>query len=74
MQPDELAEDHTGAIKKTVALVLEGKHPRERITSCATLETYEETLIFIPINITKEYIELVARKLSGSSGPVGTDS
>ena len=38
------------------------------------LETYEETPIFIPVNITEEAVISVARKLSGSSGPGGTDS
>ena len=38
------------------------------------LETNEETPIFIPVNITEEAVILVARKLSGSSGPGGTDS
>ena len=71
-QPDELAEDRTGTINDTVASVLEGKHPSEKISSCAELKTYEETPIFIPIDITEEAIESVARKLSGSYGPGGT--
>ena len=29
---------------------------------------------FIPVDITEEAVELVARKISGSSGPGGTDS
>ena len=53
---------------------LERKHQSETIPSCDTLETYEEMPIFIPINITEEAIELVARNLSGSSGPGGMDS
>ena len=53
MQPDELAEDFTGTINKTVALILEGKHPHEYIPSYATLETYDKTPIFIPVD-TKE--------------------
>ena len=60
-------------IKKTVTSVLEGKHPSKKIPSCATLETYEETPIFIPFDITEEAVESVARKISGSSGPGGTD-
>ena len=50
------------------------KNPSKNVPSCATLETYEETPIFIPVDITEEAVELVARKLSGSSIPGGTDS
>ena len=74
LQPDELAADRTGTINETVKSVLEGKYPSKTIPSCATLETHKETPIFIPVNITKEAIESVAQKLSGSSGPGGTDS
>ena len=37
------------------------------------LETYKETPIFIPVDITEEAVELLARKLLGGSGPLGTD-
>ena len=74
MQPDELAEDCTGMIKETVISVLEGKHPSKITPSCATLETYEEMPIFIPVDIMEESVESVARKRLGSSGPGGTDS
>ena len=74
LQPYELAEDFTGMINETVVSVLEGKHPSKTIPSCDTLETYKDTPIFIPVNITKESVELVARKLSETSGPGGTDS
>ena len=73
MQPDELAEDRTGKINETIISVLEGEI-LAKISSCATLKTYEETPIFIPVNTTKEAVELVARKLLGSSGPGGTES
>ena len=56
MQPEELAEDRTGTINKTVASVLEGKHPRKTIISCDTLETYEETPIFVPVKIKEEAV------------------
>ena len=55
-QPDELAEDCTGAINKTVASVLEGKHPSKTIPSCDTLEMYEEMPIFIPVDIAEETV------------------
>ena len=73
-QPDELAKDCMGTINKTVSSVFEGKHQREKNPSCVTLERYEETPIFIPVDIIEESVESVARKLSGSSGPGGTDS
>ena len=41
--------------------------------SCSTLETYGETPIFIPVDVTEEAVESVAEKLLGSSGPVGKD-
>ena len=69
-----MAEDRTGTINETVVSILEGKHTSKTIPSCGTLETYEETHIFIPINITEKAVESVAQKLSGSSGPGGTDS
>ena len=74
LQPDKLAEDCTGTINKTVASVLERKNPSVTIPSCATLETYEETPIFVPMDITEEAVESVAQKLLGSSIPGGTNS
>ena len=62
MQPYKLAEDHTGTIHETVTSVLEGKHPSKTILSCATLEIYKETPIFIPVEITEEAVESVAQK------------
>ena len=46
---------------------------RKTIPSCATLETYEEAPIFIPVKITDEDVESVARKFLESCGPGGTD-
>ena len=74
LQPGKLAADSTDGINDTVVSVLEGKHPNKTILSCATLETYEETPIFIPVDITEEAVESEARKLLGSSGPGGKDS
>ena len=62
MQPYELSEDHTGTINDTATSVLEGKHPSKTIFSCATLETYKETPIFVPVNIMEETVESVAQK------------
>ena len=74
LKPDEFAEDCTGMINDTVASVLEGKYLHKKIPSCATLETYEETHIFFPINIKEQSFELGARRLLGGSGPGGTVS
>ena len=50
-------EDRKGAIKETVESVLEGKHMSETIPSCATLETYWDMPIFIPVDIMEEAVE-----------------
>ena len=63
LQPDYLKEDYTGTINEIVASVLEGKHTSKTIPSCATLEMYEETPIFIPVDITEESAESVAHKI-----------
>ena len=39
LQPEELVEDRTDTINKTVTSVLEEKNLSETIPSCATLET-----------------------------------
>ena len=74
MKPDESAEDRTETIKETAASVLEGKRPSETFPSCATLETYNKTPIFIPVGIMEEAVEIVAQKRLEISGPGGTDS
>ena len=73
-QPEKLAADRTGMIIKNVASVLQGGNYSRTIPSYATLETYKETPIFIPVDITEEAVESVAQKRSGISGPGGTDS
>ena len=55
-----MAEDFTGTVNETVILVLEGKYLIKTIPFCDTLETYEETPIYIPINIMEEAVESVA--------------
>ena len=36
------------------------------------LEAYKATPVFIPVDITEDVVELVAKKLSGSAGPGDT--
>ena len=73
MQPYQLAKDQTGTINITAVSVLERKHPHENISSCATLETYKETPIFIPVENKEEAIKLAVEKRPGASGPGVTD-
>ena len=74
MKAKKFLEDRTGFINEIAVSVLAGKHPHEKNHSCATLETYDETPIFIPIYITEDTVETVVRKLPRTSGPGGTDS
>ena len=73
MQPNELAEDRTGIINKTIVSVLEGKYLHEKIPSFLTLETYDETHIFIPVDITDGAVELVKQNRLGGSSSGGTN-
>ena len=41
----------------------------ETIPFCATLETYDKTPIFIPIDITEDAFKLVAQKTFGGVRP-----
>ena len=36
---------------------------------CSALEAYNETPIFVPVDITDDVVKSVARKLSGGLGP-----
>ena len=56
-------------VNNTATPVLEGKYQRRTIPSRATLEMYKEMPIFIPIDITEEALEQVARNILGSSVP-----
>ena len=45
----------------------------ERKPHCSTLEAYEETSIFIPVDITEDVVESIVWNCSGSSWNVGMD-
>ena len=61
-------------INETVVLIFKGKNHSKTIPLFGTLEIYEVTSIFIPVDIIGEAVESVARKLLGVSGPGGTNS
>ena len=59
-----------GVMEETDETVLTEKHHPPR----STFEVYNKTLIFIPVDITDDVVESVARKCLGSPVPGGTDS
>ena len=58
---------------ETAASFLVGKHPHKP-PPCSTLVVYDKMPIFIPVDIMEDVVELVVRKIFGSSVPGGTDS
>ena len=73
LQPDDLVLDETSVIDKTIAFVLAGGNPHEKIPTCSTVEAYDKTPVFISVGITEDVVKLVACKLLGGSSPGGTD-
>ena len=63
-----------GVTDKTIADSLMGKHPPERKLHFSTLQVYDETPIFIPVNIMEDVVEFAAQKTSGRAGPSENDS
>ena len=45
----------------------------QKTSPCHMLEVYDKITISIHVDITQDVVKLVAQKLSGSSGPGGTD-
>ena len=70
MLPDEI-DAKTG---DTVLDVLQSKHPDMRVPDIALMEEYDTLPDFVELDITADTVEKVARRLSGSAGPGGTDS
>ena len=70
LMPDEV----DGKSGDPVADVLRSKHPEARTPDAAELEAYDEVPDFVDLDITPTVVEKVARRLSGSAGPGGTDS
>ena len=71
---DEQASYSTEFMDNTAAEVLAGIHPPKRKSHFSILEAYKETPVFLPMDMTEDVVESFARKLSGSTGPGGTDS
>ena len=74
LQPNELAEDCTGTINETVASVLEGNICKKIFFLCHMRNVQVNAYFFISVNIIKDTVKLVARKLWGDYVPGGTDS
>ena len=45
----------------------------QKDSPCSTLEVYDKTLTFIPVDIMEDMVELVSQFVLGSSGPSGMD-
>ena len=56
MQSEKSDEDCTVTVNETFTSVFEAKYPSKIIPSCDTIETYEETPIFIIVDITEEAV------------------
>jgi hypothetical protein len=70
MLPDEI-DEKTG---DTVLEVLQSKHPESRVPDISLMEEYDSLPDFVELDITADTVEKVARRLSGSAGPGGTDA
>ena len=53
MLPEELPTNKMGIMEETAEMVLEKKNLHETPPHCSTLEVYNETPIFIPMDITE---------------------
>ena len=70
LAPDDIDEKSGLPVEE----VLRSKHPEPRVPLAADFEAYDEVPDFVDVDITDDVVESVARKLSGSAGPGGTDS
>ena len=74
MLPKELANNTMVITEETVDTILSKKASTRGKYHCSTLEVYNETHIFIHVDITEGVVKLVARKLLGISVPGSTYS
>ena len=69
-----MASDKRVVINETVESVLTGKPPHKTITSCYTLEEYNEMHVFLPVDVIEDVVKSIAQKCLGSLGHGGTES
>ena len=69
-----LPKDIDSKTGDTVKEVLESKHPNLRVPDISLMEKYDTLPDLVEIDITATTVERVARRLSGSAGPGGTDA
>ena len=65
-----MTSDRLGITDETVAIVLSVQHMREKLIPCSTLEVYNKTPIFIPVDIMKDVVKSVPQKKWGFWAPV----
>ena len=61
-----------GVTEENFEMIMAGKHSPEK-KCCSLSELYDETPIFILVDIAEDVVELVAQELSRSLGPGGMD-
>ena len=59
---------------ETIFDVLKSKHPAARVPEASEMEDYDILPDFVDVDITEDIVEQVARRLSGSAGPGGSDA
>ena len=70
-----LPEDIDSKPGDTVKEDLKSKHPKLRVVpGISLMEKYDTLQELVEIDITADTVESVARRLSGSAGPRGTDA
>jgi hypothetical protein len=69
-----LPDDLDTKTNEPIIDVLWSKHPDARVPDISVLEKYETLPDLVALDITEDTVEQVARRLSGSAGPGGTDS
>ena len=74
LDPRSETNGKDGPLGKTVFEVLQDKHPAQRPADSSAFLNCNDLPPFENVDITAVHIESVAKRLSGSAGPSGTDS